>query len=197
MSESSARRAQEYPAVTGRDVAALQDPRPICLIGACDNTGAANFATVIWVTPVSHKPPMIAFALREKSRTMQLIRTTGVFSVCTLPATSEAVSTMEFCGSTTGAKVDKGERIDHFTVAVAPSDYRANARNVPVCDIASSWITAAVESLLPTGDHLLVVGTVREAHTGAERDKRGQLTPHDNLLCVQHGTYATDEVLVF
>ena len=29
MSESSARRAQEYPAVTGRDIAALQDPRPM------------------------------------------------------------------------------------------------------------------------------------------------------------------------
>lgn len=188
--------AQALPLVEGRDVAALQDPRPVCLIGACDEAGAASFATVIWVTPVSHKPPMIAFALREKSHTMHLIRMSGVFSVCTLPATAEAVDAMEFCGSTTGANVDKGARVSHFTAAVAAA-HGADApeRLVPVCDIASSWVTAAVESIAPAGDHLLVVGTVREAHTGASRDGRGRLTPHRNLLCIQHGTYATDTEL--
>ena len=47
MSESSARRAQEYPAVTGRDIAALQDPRPMIIIGACGLGGETCFATVI------------------------------------------------------------------------------------------------------------------------------------------------------
>ncbi len=190
--------AQLLPRVEGRDVAALQDPRPICLIGACDEAGKASFATVIWVTPVSHKPPMIAFALREKSHTMQLIRTSGVFSICTLPATREAISAMEFCGSNTGKLVDKGARIPHFTVPVelAAADSPASPL-APVCDIAASWVTAAVDSIAPAGDHLLVVGTVREAHIDAPRDERGQLVPEGTLLCVQHGTYATGEVLAY
>ncbi len=193
--------ARLLPLVEGRDVAALQDPRPVCLIGACDEAGKANFATVIWVTPVSHKPPMIAFALREKSHTMQLIRASGVFSIATLPATADAVEAMEFCGGNTGRLVDKGAAVPHFTVPVEPASRDDAAPEtaplVPVCDIATSWVTAAVDSIAPAGDHLLVVGTVREAHTGAPRDARGQLIPHDTLLCVQHGTYATDEVLRF
>ncbi len=193
--------ARSLPLVEGRDVAALQDPRPVCLIGACDTEGKASFATVIWVTPVSHKPPMIAFALREKSHTMQLVRASGAFSISTLPATAEAVETMEFCGGNTGRLVDKGARVPHFTVPVegAPAAGAASptASLVPVCDIAASWVTAQVDSIAPAGDHLLVVGTVREAHTDAARDERGQLIPTGTLLCVQHGTYATDEVLPF
>ena len=141
---------------------------------------------------------MIAFALREKSHTMQLIRTSGVFSICTLPATREAISAMEFCGSNTGKLVDKGARIPHFTVPVelAAADSPASPL-APVCDIAASWVTAAVDSIAPAGDHLLVVGTVREAHIDAPRDERGQLVPEGTLLCVQHGTYATGEVLAY
>ena len=89
MSESSARRAQEYPAVTGRDIAALQDPRPMTIIGACGPNGETCFATVIWVTPLSHNPPLIAFALRAKSRTMQLIQKSRACSITTLPATEK------------------------------------------------------------------------------------------------------------
>ena len=74
MSEPCAWCAQNFPAVDGRDVAALQDPRPMAVIGAAGTDGEACFATVIWVTPLSHTPPMLAFALREKSRTMQLIK---------------------------------------------------------------------------------------------------------------------------
>ena len=192
--------ARSLPLVEGRDVAALQDPRPVCLIGACDDAGTANFATVIWVTPVSHKPPMIAFALREKSHTMQLIRASRAFSVSTLPATADAVETMEFCGGNTGKLVDKGARVAHFTVPVEPMQTDGTSAPVPlvpICDIATSWVTASVDSIAPAGDHLLVVGTVREARTCAPRDEHGQLIPHGNLLCVQHGTYATDEVLAF
>lgn len=196
MNASPAPSAQTLPTVEGRDIAALQDPRPICLIGACAGDGApANFATVIWVTPVSHKPPMIAFALREKARTMELLRESGAFSVSTLPAAADAAALAEFCGSTTGHAVDKGKQVEHFIVHAERTDGDAACAPVPTC--ALSWVACAVESVQEAGDHLLVVGRVREARIDAPRDERGRLVPAGTLLCVQHGTYAKGAVLDF
>ena len=124
MSESPARRAQDYPAVTGRDIAALQDPRPMTIIGACGLGGETCFATVIWVTPLSHNPPLIAFALRAKSRTMQLIQQSRSCSITTLPATEKAVELSEYCGTTSGNIVDKASQVPHF-IATAENGWHA------------------------------------------------------------------------
>lgn len=189
MSESSARRAQDYPAVTGRDIAALQDPRPMIIIGACSPNGETCFATVIWVTPLSHNPPLIAFALRAKSRTMQLIQQSRACSVTTLPATEKAVELAEYCGTTSGNIVDKASQVPHF-IATAE-----NGSPVPVPELAYAWEVCRVNDIQQAGDHLLVICSVEKAHIDCERDEKGQLIPHDMLLCVQHGTYAADRVL--
>lgn len=176
--------------VSGRDVAALHDPRPVCLIGACGTDGEVCFATVIWVTPVSHNPAKLAFALRAKSHTMSLIRESGAFSCATLPATAEAVELTEFCGGNTGRMVNKGERVAHTLVKVSAGMPNAADTHVPIPHLAYSWEACTVDSIQETGDHLLVIGSVQEAHINAPRDRRGQLLPVDTLLCVQHGAYA-------
>lgn len=189
MSESSARRAQEYPAVTGRDIAALQDPRPMTIIGASGLGGETCFATVIWVTPLSHNPPLIAFALRAKSRTMQLIQQSRACSITTLPATEKAVELAEYCGTTSGNIVNKASQVPHFT------ETAENGSPVPVPELAYAWEVCGVNDIQQAGDHLLVICSVEKAHIDCERDGKGQLIPHDMLLCVQHGTYAADRVL--
>ena len=189
MSEPCTWCAQNFPAVDGRDVAALQDPRPMAVIGAAGTDGEACFATVIWVTPLSHTPPMLAFALREKSRTMQLIKQVHACSITTLPAAQEAIELAEYCGTTSGNKVDKGAHVSHFMATAQ------NGAAVPVPEMAYSWTVCEVESIQETGDHLLAICRVDEAHIDCQRDAKGQLIPHDVLLCVQHGTYAADRVL--
>lgn len=186
----SARGKAALEAVAGRDVAALQDPRPVNLIGACSAEGEVCFATVIWVTPASHKPPLLAFALRAKSRTMQIIREESAFSCCTLPATPEAVELAKFCGGNTGKLIDKGSRVPHSLVGIQGSA-------VPIPELAYSWTACTVESIQEAGDHLLVIGTVQEARIDARcpRDAHGQLLPAETLLCVQHGCYARAETL--
>lgn len=165
--------------VGGRDVAALLDPRPTCIVGACGPDGAVGFATVLWATPVSHDPAMTAIALRERSHTMGLLRASGRFSLCTLPASDASVQLAELCGTTTGHHADKGAQVPHELVD-----------GVPVPLGALGWQLCVVESVQPAGDHLLVVGRVeRAASACGERDERGRLLPWDGLLCVQHGAY--------
>ncbi|WP_165054406.1 MULTISPECIES: flavin reductase family protein [unclassified Adlercreutzia] len=221
----------DFELVDGRDVAALQDPRPAVLVGARSDAGEICFATVIWVTPVSHNPAMVAFALRAKSHTMGIIRATGRFSLAVPPADAEGVRLVEFCGGNTGRLVDKGAAVAHALVSAspaAPSDDGGNAEGgkaetdtaaaarstfapaapgeaaaedtgrtdlVPVPLHSYSWEVGVIESIQEAGDHLLAVGTITRAGTRAPRDERGQLTPYDSLLCVQHGAYAAAQRL--
>lgn len=167
------------PRVEGRDVAAVMDPRPVVVVGAYDpDAERVGFATIIWATPVSHEPAMVAFALRASSHTMGIIRRTNRFSLSVLPPDAESVRITEACGGASGATVDKGEIVAHVL-----------HDGVPLPEHAYGWEACEVESITETGDHLLVVGRVLEAASGAERDGKGRLSPMGTLLCVQHGTY--------
>ena len=95
--------------VHGRNISALLNPRPVVLIGSYKNR--ANFATVAWVTPLSHDPPLVAFALRPASKTLQDVVDTGCFSVSTLDAS--LLDTARLCGSRSGHTFDKGEQVAH------------------------------------------------------------------------------------
>lgn len=213
--------------VTGRDIAALQDPRPVCIIGACglreqpldavattaaatdaDVTNAAEdalecgFATVIWVTPVSHDPAMLVFALREKSRTMELLRASNACSVSLLPADASGIALTEICGGKSGHRVNKGELVPHaivnmngelLTCATDTPDGAPcmGCQPVPVPTQAVSWATCQVTDVRPAGDHLLVTCDVISAHSAEARDEKGRIAPENTLLCVQHGAYGT------
>lgn len=183
---------------SGRDIAALLNPRPIVIVGACDNDDAVSFATVAWVTPVSHAPAMVAFALRERSYTMELLRSSGIFSLCTLPANTGGIALSEHCGNTSGRTVDKGSLVKHFLVSatdVRQAPISAEGQQIPILDDALSALVCSVDSITETGDHLLVVGTVIDARTNCARDDRGRVNCTDALLCVQHDAFAGANLL--
>ena len=98
--------------IEGRDVAASLGPRPLAIIGARDGD-AIGFATVAWATPVSHTPPMVAFALRSKSHTFGLVSKTRRFTISVPDAQmDDAAETVKACGNKTGNTVDKSELVD-------------------------------------------------------------------------------------
>lgn len=188
--------------VSGRDVAALQDARPATLIGARSDEGEVCFATVIWVTPISHSPALVAFALREKSHTMGIIKQAGCFSISAPPADEQGVRLIELCGANTGRLMDKGAAVPHELIELQAKGEQATGERtagepklVPVPLHVCSWVAGTVRSIQEEGDHLLVIGEVTRAATCAPRDGRGQLTPYDTLLCVQHGAYAAARAL--
>ena len=181
MEEAAATPSKMQPA-TGRDIAALMDPRPACVIGAC-HEGSVGFATVIWVTPDS--PALVAFALREASHTMGLLRASGRFSIAVPLANEAGMELIETCGNQSGHGVDKGALVSHQMI-----------EGVPVPCEAYAWEACIVRSIQEAGDHLLVIGEVERAATACDqRDGRGRLLPFDGLLCVQHGAYGKCEPL--
>ena len=194
--------------VEGRDIAALMDPRPVVVVGASapENAGAreqagggpaVGFATVIWVTPLSHNPPLVALALREKSHTMGLLRAAGAFSLSTLDAADAGAAALtELCGNNTGRSFDKEAAVGYVMASLPAEGGLDSATSAPGADAlpvpasALSYELCAVESVQPAGDHLLVIGRVLAAATRASHDAKGRVAPVETLLCVQHGSYA-------
>lgn len=177
-----------YEPAVKRDVSALLNPRPLALIGASDGN-ETDFATIAWITPVSHEPAMIAFALREKSRTMQLVRNAGWCSASVLDASDPAsLEIATFCGNTTGHRENKAARVPHRFVA------GDGAHAVPVIENALSWLICEIEDVRPVGDHLLATAFVRDARTRCPRDERQRVISLDALLCVQHDLFAQAEL---
>lgn len=199
----------------GRDIAAVHDPRPLVIVGARGTGGEVGFATIIWATPVSHTPPLVALALRARSHTMGLLRESGAFSLATLPADADAARLAELCGNRTGHAFDKAAAVDYVLVAAggaAPAEdaededaavpaagtrdegaavpTAGGAALVPVPAMALSWEACAVRSVQEAGDHLLVIGEVTRAATRGSRDDAGRLAPVETLLCIHHGAYA-------
>ena len=174
--------ASSLTEVCGRDVAALLNPRPAALIGAYRH-GRVNFTTVAWITPVSHDPAMLAFAVRERSYTLSLLKETRRCSINLLDA--HLAQTALWCGSHSGHAEDKGARLAH-TLAPLP----ATPQTLPHVCGALSVLDCQVNSMQKTGDHLLVVATIDHAYTRCPRDEQGRITAFDTLLCVQHDTFA-------
>lgn len=174
--------------IEGRDIAASLGPRPIAVIGARDGD-EVGFATVAWATPVSHTPPMVAFALRTKSHTFGLVRATRRFTISVLDANlDDAVATVETCGNKTGNVIDKSALIDWRLLPAAEKSAR---EPLPVLAGALTAFECRVDHLDPAGDHMLVIGYVDHAWSRAGSDARGRIDATDALLCVQHDLFAT------
>lgn len=175
-------------AIKGRDIAASLGPRPLVIIGA-RNGDEIGFATIAWAMPVSHTPPMTAFAIRAKSHTFNLIQETNRFTM-SVPDTNldDAVATVEICGNKTGRTVNKGELIDWRFL---PADESDPDQPLPALAGALTVLECHVEKTHPAGDHMLVTGYVDRAWSHAASDERGRIDATDALLCVQHDTFTT------
>jgi 3-hydroxy-9,10-secoandrosta-1,3,5(10)-triene-9,17-dione monooxygenase reductase component len=98
-------------------------------------------------TSVSLDPPLVAFCVAKESSTWPRIRRAGGFTVSILAEDQEDLS-----------RVFASKSADKFREVAwwpAPSGF-------PVLAGAVAWIDCAVESEHDAGDHVIVVGRVRE-----------------------------------
>ena len=65
MSTDICETAEQLAAIEGRDIAAVLNPAPITVIGACDEGGRIGFATVLWAMPVSLEISQISVPYRR------------------------------------------------------------------------------------------------------------------------------------
>ncbi len=129
-------------------------PMPCPLV--CGGTmGEADACAVAWLGICATNPPRIAVALRESRRTLELVRTTGTFTVNTPRAEDAAV--VDFFGTVSGHDRDKFAATGW---TLEPSAEVAAPRIVECPYQLECRVTHEIE----LGSHVLLIGEVVESH---------------------------------
>jgi len=118
--------------------------------------GADNALTVSWATPVSFEPPRFLVALDRLHYSLDFLRSTRNFALNVLREGQERVAG-HFARQTMSSEDKLGVVKTHEATTGAA-----------ILDDAIAWFDCEVVSLLECGDHVLVIGEVVDAGTGAE-----------------------------
>lgn len=171
---------ERFVRVESRGIAALLHPRPVYLVTTCGPDGITNVATVAWVTPLSHTPPLVGLSVRPASRTGALIAESGEFVVNVVDTSMHAA--VRYCGSAVNSGTDKADALGLELIAaeqVAPS----------WLDGALAWLECSVEQRVEAGDHVLFVARVLVARARADFDGEWDPERAPVLQCFAHDRF--------
>lgn len=113
--------------------------------------GAPRGLSVGTFLPVSLEPPLVGFFVARSSRSWPPIGRSGSFSVSVLGDQQAALSS-RFAVS----DIDKFEGVE----------WRPGPSGNPHLAGSVVWVDCSVETVVPAGDHLLVLGRVRDMGVG-------------------------------
>jgi flavin reductase (DIM6/NTAB) family NADH-FMN oxidoreductase RutF len=167
--------------VTGREIAALLNPRLALLVSFCGEDGRPSAVTVAWQTPLSHEPPLVGISLRAGSFSQGSIQATGEFVINIVgPDFMDAVTV---CGNTSGARVDKLAQAGLAVGAVG-------VVNSPLIAGALGYLVCRVIDSIPLGDHVFIVAQVLQAQVQAQAfGNAWDSTAGVGLLCLQRDRF--------
>ncbi len=160
---------------------ALLGPVPAVMV-TCGPVDAPNIITISWTGICCTRPPVTYIAVRPQRHSHRLIREGGCFVINLVPA--QLARACDYCGTYTGAKVDKFARLGLTPV---PSE-TVNTAMIAECPVS---VSCRVRDCLPLGSHDLFLADI----VGISVDPRlldGQGRLHmegAGLLCAMHGAY--------
>ena len=162
---------------------ALTAPVPPALVTVADGD-EKNVLTVAWTGILSTVPPTTYISVRPRRHSYGMLERSREFVLHLPPAT--LVQKVDYCGTFTGAKVDKFEKCG-FTLL--PSDEVA-APTIAECPIA---LECRVKTILPMGSHdVFIAEIVSVSVDEGLMDANGKLRlERANLLAFGHGEYYT------
>ena len=141
----------------------LFNPTTVGVIAVRDESKASgyNLIPLIWVFPLSAKPPVLAISVSRKRYSHRLLLREERFSVSILPLSKAKL--IDDLGETTGAEIDKVER---FGVQLEPG----LRLDVPHIKDAIAWLEVERQEVLlkDEWDHDLFIGVVRGAFVREE-----------------------------
>ena len=148
-------------------------PMPVALIGTTDG-GKANFMACAWLSMVSFAPPRIAICLGNH-KTREIIRRTGVFSVC-FPSKKDAAD-VDYCGLVSGAKADKSEVFHTFV----------SETGAPMAEECGLCVECRLDHSEMNGPNELIVGNIAGifADESVLTDRKVDLKKLDPLILSQ------------
>ena len=160
---------------------ALTAPVPPALVTVADGD-EKNVLTVAWTGILSTVPPTTYLSVRPRRHSYGMLERSREF-VLHLPPTSLARA-VDYCGTFTGAKVDKFEKCG-FTLL--PSDEVA-APTIAECPIA---LECRVKTVLPMGSHDVFIAEIVSVSVDEKlMDDSGKLRlERADLLAFGHGEY--------
>lgn len=129
-------------------------PMPATLVGANVN-GKSNFMAVAWCGIANSEPPMVSVALRHNRYTLKGVRDKLTFSV-NIPS-RDLVEETDYCGITSGSKVNKTE-VCHFKV------FYGKLSDAPLIEQCPINLECKVVHILDLGSHVLVIGRIEETY---------------------------------
>jgi len=83
-------------------------PVPAVMVTVADNEGNDNIITVAWAGTVCSDPPMVSISVRKSRHSHAMLMQSRAFAVNLV--NERLVRACDYCGCTTGAKVDKFEK---------------------------------------------------------------------------------------
>lgn len=120
-------------------------PTSAVVVAATADDGRPCGLTVGSFTSVSLDPPLVGFFVGRSSSTWPTIALTGGFCASVLSAPQESVCRTF---AATGA-----ERF-------ASCQWHLSGHGRPIIDGAVAWIDCSIHETVPTGDHVLVLGSI-------------------------------------
>jgi flavin reductase (DIM6/NTAB) family NADH-FMN oxidoreductase RutF len=128
-------------------------PRPVALVTTVDSEGFVNAAPVSFMMPVSMQPALIAISVSPEKETMSNIRATKSF-VINIPS-EDLLSKLWICSQSFPPKVDELKKAGLTAVLAAKG-------KPPLVQECIVWFECDLEYEKPAGDHILVMGRVRD-----------------------------------
>jgi flavin reductase (DIM6/NTAB) family NADH-FMN oxidoreductase RutF len=128
------------------------------VVGTKADGGKDHLMFGTWLMQTSFKPPFVAFALSEDSRTLENVRTSRAFAVSFLKDGMKEIAEQVVEGAFGKVKTSR-----------TPS-------GLPVVDGSAGWIECKLVDVLDKGDHRIALAEVVEGASGS-----GQLMPLNEL----------------
>ncbi len=125
--------------------------------------GEEHGMTANWVVQTSFEPPMVAVAVENTSRTIELIRDARHFAINLF-----LQGQRELAAKLGRSSASAPQKLRGIKTKPAP------VSGAPILADALGWVECRVVATLPSGDHTLVLGQVLEA--GVEHDAAQPLT---------------------
>ncbi|MEU3855268.1 flavin reductase family protein [Streptomyces sp. NPDC029554] len=129
-----------------------QYPTGVTIITSVDESGAPVGMVVGTFTSVSQDPPLVGFLPQTNSKTFAKIQKTGRFRASVLGAGHENLCREFFSAPVAERFSDEGWEYDEH--------------GIPRLSDAVAWFDATVDSVLPAGDHVMVLGAVDDLGLG-------------------------------
>jgi flavin reductase (DIM6/NTAB) family NADH-FMN oxidoreductase RutF len=172
--------------VTGRDIAALLNPRPVALVTCCDHAGRPNVLSVTWTMPVSHEPPIIAISIAPGRHSHSLLLQSNEFVLNIVG--QNFLEAVEMCGNSSGKSADK------FAKAALQTQKSFCVRPPRIAG-ALGYLECHIEEHRTVGDHTLFMAKVLHAEA-LEKAFPGvwETEAGDVLLCRQRDQFGRCEV---